>query len=445
MKEVTKYNYTELLDKSDEEIINSVGMAEMPLIVWILEKKYNGEVNLIDIGGDCMIRFGETNVANMSYLATYLHFFYADSETVRMMGNISFPAVFDKRFRFFILLNNEKVYCPLGEDNFDRYVDNSRYEIRNVFDYSFSLKDYISKETDTAVRVSFGFETDGISSICNKINSMRFSPLADVIPGQFYAKDGFVFRIENNSIIGKKTSKEEIREYENEFRKNCKEILSAANNTRNDRSEKKEYFFDYESICSLRDYFYKFTGSDHKPVWVFMDRPDRADDNALVLFEYVQKFEEIDSYYVISDKSDDFKRISSVGKTVPLYSKQHFELALTADCIISSQCNGAVENPFWEYAEYFRDLYHRPKMIFLQHGVIKDDMSLTLNRFNTGFTGFVTSTEDEYCSILNYPYGYTEEEVWLTGLPRYDKLYNDDSKIILIMPSWRKGLMEQTW
>ena len=64
--------------------------------------------------------------------------------------------------------------------------------------------------------------------------------------------------------------------------------------------------------------------------------------------------------------------------------------ALLADYIVSSQCNGVVENPFWDKAEYFRDLYHKPKMVFLQHGVIKDDMSLTLNRYNTNFTGFIT-------------------------------------------------------
>ena len=172
MREVTDYNYKILLDKSDEEIINSVGMAEMPLIAFRLDKKYNGEGHLIDIGGDCMIRYGETNVANMSYLATYLHFFYADSKKVRMMGNISFPAVYDNRFRFFIMINGEKVFCPLKNDNFDRYIDKERYEIRNVFDYSFDLKDYFSDKKE--IRIEFGYETDGITSICNKINSMRF-------------------------------------------------------------------------------------------------------------------------------------------------------------------------------------------------------------------------------------------------------------------------------
>ena len=81
----------------------------------------------------------------------------------------------------------------------------------------------------------------------------------------------------------------------------------------------------------------------------------------------------------------------------------------------------------------------------MQHGVIKDDMSGTLNRYNTNFTGFVTSTEAEWRSILDYPYFYTEKEVWLTGLPRFDELTDRKEKIILIMPSWRQGLMKQAW
>lgn len=120
-------------------------------------------------------------------------------------------------------------------------------------------------------------------------------------------------------------------------------------------------------------------------------------------------------------------------------------MAMLADYIISSQCNGVVENPFWEKSEFFRDLYHKPKLVFLQHGVIKDDMSRTLNRFHTNFTGFVTSTQAEYRSILDYPYFYSEREVWLTGLPVFDELEDKSKKIILLMPTWRQGLMHQEW
>ena len=58
----------------DVDIIEQIGMAELPQIINLLYYKYGGKYRLIDIGGDCMFRFGETNVANVSYLATYIHF-----------------------------------------------------------------------------------------------------------------------------------------------------------------------------------------------------------------------------------------------------------------------------------------------------------------------------------------------------------------------------------
>ena len=182
-----------------------------------------------------------------------------------------------------------------------------------------------------------------------------------------------------------------------------------------------------------------------KPIWLFMDRTDRADDNAEVFFKYMQNHKEIDSVFVLDRKSKDYDRVASIGKVIDLYSENHYLAVLLADYIISSQCNGVVENPFWEKAEYFRDLYHKAKIIFLQHGVIKDDMSPTLNRYNTNFTGFITSTKDEYESILEYPYFYSKEEVWCTGLPIFDELYNNSKKTILIMPTWRQELMHQQW
>ena len=57
-------------------------------------------------------------------------------------------------------------------------------------------------------------------------------------------------------------------------------------------------------------------------------------------------------------------------------------------------------------------------------------------------SGFITSARPEYDSVVNGRYGYTEKEVWLTGLPRFDRLEaGENSRRITIMPSWRMYLM----
>ena len=81
------------------------------------------------------------------------------------------------------------------------------------------------------------------------------------------------------------------------------------------------------------------------------------------------------------------------------------------------------------------------KFVFLQHGIIKDDLSRGLNRSHKNIKGFVTSCVAEYNSVINTPsYLYKPEDIWLTGLPRYDYLYHAEEKSIVIMPTWRRDL-----
>jgi CDP-glycerol glycerophosphotransferase (TagB/SpsB family) len=87
------------------------------------------------------------------------------------------------------------------------------------------------------------------------------------------------------------------------------------------------------------------------------------------------------------------------------------------------------------------------KFTFLQHGVIKDDLSRWLNP--KGVDLFVTSTPQEQASIAGdeTPYSYTSKEAKMTGLPRFDRLREvgaqvsvEDRDLILVCPTWRQWL-----
>jgi CDP-glycerol glycerophosphotransferase (TagB/SpsB family) len=103
--------------------------------------------------------------------------------------------------------------------------------------------------------------------------------------------------------------------------------------------------------------------------------------------------------------------------------------------------NSWVDNPFGEDRKYIKDLFHFD-LIFLQHGITKDDVSKYLNRLRKNYSLFVTSSKKEYKSILNFKYGYNKKNIILTGFPRYDNLYRLNKikkrkKKILICPTWR--------
>ena len=45
---------------------------------------------------------------------------------------------------------------------------------------------------------------------------------------------------------------------------------------------------------------------------------------------------------------------------------------------------------------------------------------------------------DEFQQIADYP----EKNIWLTGMPRYDLLEDHQEKIVYIVPTWRRYLMD---
>lgn len=177
-------------------------------------------------------------------------------------------------------------------------------------------------------------------------------------------------------------------------------------------------------------------------IWLVSDRTNRGDDNGEVFYEYLceNKIEGVKPYFVIDKDTEEWKKISAYGELIAPFSKQHKMKHLLSEFVISSQANDAVINPFKRYEYLYRDIMYNKPIVFLQHGVIKDDLSGWLNRYNRNLYGFVTTTKPEYDSILNYDYYYTPDDVWLTGLPRHDKLYHDEKKYITVMPTWRKTL-----
>lgn len=178
-----------------------------------------------------------------------------------------------------------------------------------------------------------------------------------------------------------------------------------------------------------------------KNLWMFIDRTFEADDSAEILFEYTlkQKNPNITPFFTLKKECVDFERVSKIGWTVPLLSQKQKLLFLHSKKVISSHADDVMTNPFLGLSADFNDLY-KFDFIFLQHGIIKDDISDWLNRYNKNIKLFVTSAKREYQSLLDYQYFYDESVVKLTGLPRYDKLTNKPENKIALAPTWRNHL-----
>jgi CDP-glycerol glycerophosphotransferase (TagB/SpsB family) len=180
-----------------------------------------------------------------------------------------------------------------------------------------------------------------------------------------------------------------------------------------------------------------------KNIWLISDRINKADDNGEAFFRYVsqKKDKHIQFYFAIKKKSPDFSRLKQYGKVINFHGMRHLCFILLGGTTVSSHRDYTYTNPFGKARYYIKDLLQNTKYVYLRHGVIHNDLSGWLNRYNKNFDIFTTSTKPEYHSIFEYNYYYPENQVRLTGSPRHDLLENNSKKYITIMPTWRKYLV----
>ncbi len=278
-----------------------------------------------------------------------------------------------------------------------------------------------------SVTVSFYRRLDGFSFRYTNIKTDKYFPVVTSYENSYYYAGNYLLQYRKGNLLLSRKGSLSLR-YEWNF---CKELWK-----KNQLGGRKAVF-TRPLILLLRKWI-------KKPIWLFADKSDRADDNAEAFFEYCcrQKQGEHRYIFLLSKDSPDYERLKKIGTVVPYMSKLHRFVYLLADHIISAYSHDELNNPFLGHEESYHDLLQKCKFIFLQHGIIKDDLSEGLNKYHKNMKMFVCSVPQEWASVVETPdYGYTREEVVLTGLPRYDRLYNDPKNEIVIMPTWRRKLM----
>ena len=179
----------------------------------------------------------------------------------------------------------------------------------------------------------------------------------------------------------------------------------------------------------------------NKDIWLVMDRKTKADDNAEHLFKHIKdKKDGIQKFFVLHNASPDFSRISQLfkGQVLDCDSFGHKLKYIFTKKLISSQGSEFDLNPFLNKNHQLTAGICNLDFYFLQHGVIKDNMSSWLRKYDRNPKLIVTSAQLEYESLFDEGYYYDEDVIQLLGLPRYDNLSNENlKKQIIIMPTWR--------
>ena len=175
-------------------------------------------------------------------------------------------------------------------------------------------------------------------------------------------------------------------------------------------------------------------------LWIVSERGVDARDNAYHFFKYLRReHPEINAVYIISNDSPDREKVASLGELVEYGSFRHYLCYILAKVKVSTHIDGYSPDIlfFHKFGKLFPD---KSKKIFLQHGIIKDDLAFC-HADQTNIDMFVCSAIPEY-DFVDKTFGYPKGVLQLVGLCRYDNLKKPEkpTRKLLFMPTWRSAL-----
>ena len=428
MSEVDKKRYKKLLwkvyDYIDDDIIFEQWRTSFEAKFMIVSKKRNKlpQQERYD-DGRVIYSFGDVGAFDISYAPVTVEFIKLSKESIEIEGWLPrYKYMDDKTVPLFVEADGIKYEAILFNRNSDRRCVYACEE--KLFDViGFRLNIPIDHE----IKIRFFRETKFGPRIVKALEFSLFAPLTRSLDNMYFQNNGWILRREDVSLV--------IRKEDGDSKAYEKPLLRELYEKGERRAVISRILVNF-----LRRHILK------RPIWLISDRLDKADDNGEAFFEFLQKNhkKDVNSYFILDKKNVDYKRLRRIGPIIQPQSFKHLILHLLCEYNISAFAPVATVNPFLEKHYCFCDLLQNVKFIFLQHGIIREDISGWLNRFNQNATGFIVSSQKEFDLVYKNPECFFEKsQIWLTGLARFDRLIDAREKIITIAPTWRDWLFSE--
>lgn len=411
-----------LLNQIDEKYFLEQLIFPVFLKIFALSKKLNSDIN------DKIILKNETLFySNYALLNLNKYKYLIIWRVVSITNNILHLEGEDKCF---IPKDKYFYFCVIGNKIFyPKYYYYSGYDFVTMFGI-------INKgrvvSFDITLDIKTGQKIHFYISYLDKIIEIfpSFGKFTHIAPlrNSYYTKEKYIIQKNNYELFIYSYNRNLEKSFETLY---CNELKKIE---KNDIIQLREEHFEYRKNNSFKKTF---------EIWIITDRQDQAGDNGEYFFRYLYKLKPkgILFYFAIKNDSLDYQRLKTFDNIIDLNSKEYLKLFLKSDKIITSFSESFIKNPFGEDGKYISDLYNFD-YVYLQNGIIKDDLSKYLNKITMQFDLIITSSIKELNSLLNIEYGYMEKNLVLTGLPRFDNLARlkkiiKTEKLIIIFPTWR--------
>lgn len=183
-----------------------------------------------------------------------------------------------------------------------------------------------------------------------------------------------------------------------------------------------------------------------KHIWMAWDKLYKAGDNGEYMYQYCNQNKIANVYYLIKKDSPDYKRMKAQDRkhVVVFKSLKARFIALHSEVILNTHANIVSSCGFDFMAKPYISGLFNPEVICIQHGLTIQRIAQFQNRLFDNIKLYCCASPVETENILGEMYGYSPENVKLTGLARYDGLKSNDQKIILITPTWRRNVVNSS-
>ncbi len=282
-------------------------------------------------------------------------------------------------------------------------------------------------------------------------------PIEDLITEKIHNKPFFVYK-ENEEDVLKRSLRYSTINNKNKYLIDKLKIFKDLNTTIYVRQNAKNRLVitvrninktdnKLEQIkINLADFISKFMPK--KKIIMYEKNSSRYEESASILYEKLIDLGYKNIYYIINKDNEKLPKIDAKYKKhfIYKYSFKHYLYFFIAKTLIGTESPGhAIELRTANRHSSKRIYSNTFNYVFLQHGVMymvaldsggrsffRKDGSMPKN------AKIVVSSKEERRHFLEKGGGYTKNDFYVTGLPKFDRsIRNDNADKIVIMPTWR--------
>lgn len=384
-----------ILQNIDDDVIYNQKNIQNQLKTHIFFLKYLGNDYLANCDYKYRKQVYDDIIDKLSLNQVFIDIFEIKNDVIYISGFIT--TFFNKKGKVFAFVN-DKIFetKELEYPQRDRFSLNFEYAFNNDFEIYIPI---ISKN----IKIQFKTEANDFKDL--EIKFSRPCRLSNT--SKYLLSKNHIAKVKGSTITVK--PKNWIRVLKNEISTIYTMLRETNQGWRTGVIFRIVYFIVYPFFSSKR-------------IWIFMDLPYLADDNGINLFKYaVGVDDDIEKVFVLNKDNFAFDDISQIGKTIEYGSIKHRIYTLFAEKVISSHPDNGLVYPFWGNYPFLSGLV-KFKLVFLQHGITKDNISRWLNKSDKNISLIVTASKLELESFFKYHYNYHRDVPQLLGFPRYDAL-----------------------